>query len=506
MAPAISSKLNRVIRSGVVPTTTAPQTGHVMRPQVDPAVTDAQDTTDLDRIFAALSQSSLNQEPPISEPALTLDDGRTNVRGVLGGEPGAIAPSQSSAAPRARRRFGVGSPADTPGTEEGGNRSKELPAQQDAWDERISARLSKGAGAAAEPARPEVSEQQDASSSLPIRQRRRFGVESVSAQAPVETKAGAGTSRPWAHLESDSDRVQVVNARKSMSAAKVLAPLVAAVSFRPGSAANSKGRSAALAELLVGVHQNATQTAEGISQALREDVPSWMVTQLMQSYAGIMARRWERVGCVDPNALGQAMAELLGSDSGQIAALIQGASEDAYVEVTGPDVARYRIAVSVTNAAWSLFDWVTHERLSVTPGGDMPSEFFTYGLEVSEIVNRLLVRCVDECRALVIQNDSADLRTAHMQSSIHRMSQLVGAEYVTQTRQIMDWIGEEGLSDQEFSARLTSAAAELDSRILPHIFEWARVNFLRIEQGAFKAIEQLGERAALNRDQQQGGM
>ena len=108
----------------------------------------------------------------------------------------------------------------------------------------------------------------------------------------------------------------------------------------------------------------------------------------------------------------------------------------------------------------------------------------------------MLVRCVDECRALVIQTDSADLRTSHMQSSINRMSQLVGAEYVAQTRQVMNWIGEEGISATEFTSRLNSAAAELDSRILPHIFEWARVNFLRIEQGAFNAIERLDEKAA----------
>ena len=297
-------------------------------------------------------------------------------------------------------------------------------------------------------------------------------------------------------MTQQDSRIDVVNVRKSLQAAKVLAPLVAAISFRPGSGAAPAQRSAGLSELLVSVHQNAYKTAEAVSDALKEDVPSWLVTQLMQSYAVIMARRWERQGDVDPGILGRAMGQLLSTRSAEVAELIKGASEDAYIEVDGPDVARYRIAASVTGAAWTLFDWVTHDRLAMDPAGNMPSEFYTYGLEPSEIVNRLLVRCVDECRALVIQTDSADLRTAHMQSSINRMSQLVGAEYVTQTRQVMNWIGEAGISDEEFAARLSSATNELDSRILPHVFEWARVNFLRIEQGAFKAVEQLIEKSA----------
>ena len=496
MATAISPALNRALRRGSVATATVAQNGHIMRPQNAQVAAETQDTSELDRVFASLDAGAptVLDMRPLDEQDLNLDAGGANA-----------SPAPSRPRPAGERIAGAS-------------------AQKSEIDQ---VRTQETSGSSAQPGRAPNPGDTPGGANIPgARPRtRRFGVDAGVMESPLPTrqlaqaadplkahtadplKAPAGArgnpvsqpvepSRSWSNLTRDSGRVDVINARKSMSAAKVLAPLVAAVSFHPGSAASSAERSTNLTELLLSVHQNAYQTAEGISDALKEDVPAWMVTQLMQSYAQIMGRRWERLGNVDPHSLGRAMVEVLGAGSKQVADLIRGASEDAYIEVNGPDVARYRVAVSVTNAAWTLYDWVTHERLSVDAAGEMPSEFYTYGLETSQIVNRLLVRCVDECRALVIQTDSADLRTSHMQSSINRMSQLVGAEYVAQTRQVMNWIGEEGISATEFTSRLNSAAAELDSRILPHIFEWARVNFLRIEQGAFNAIERLDEKAA----------
>lgn len=495
MATAISPVLNRALRRGSVATTTVPQTGHVMRAQTS-AAHEAEDTSELDRVFAGLSAQSLTQQAdgqtqldsiaPVDQSLKVLD--RVAIESP--------AEDRSDEA-RPRRRLSV----DAGATAHVAASDKALP------DDVLARQSSKPALAPERPAR-------EVSSALPVEtataRSRRFmidGGDSVQAGSTPMTQAPDSTavqpSRSWSNLTHANDRVDVVNARKSMSAAKVIAPLVAAVSFHPGSAAASLDRSTGLRQLLVSVHQNAVQTAEGISEALQEDVPSWMVTQLMQSYAHIIARRWEKSGNADPNVLGQAMVKLLANHSQEVAALVRGASEDAYIEVSGPDVARHRVAVSVTSAAWTLYDWVTHERLCVDSSGDMPNEFYTYGLEPFEIVNRLLVRCVDECRALVIQNDSADLRTAHMQSSIHRMSQLVGSEYVTQTRQVMNWIGEDGITEEEFAARLASASAELDTRILPHVFEWARTNFIRIEQGAVQAIGDLDRKRANERDARQ---
>lgn len=321
---------------------------------------------------------------------------------------------------------------------------------------------------------------------------------SQPAQDPVQPASAATAgpvaqepSRRWSRVTDESSRVDVINAKRGMAAAKVLAPLVAAISFAPGSGSDPSIRGKALGPLVASVHRNAVDTAEALSRAFNQDVPSWMVTQLMHVYAQAFARQWQDHGSANSQALGAFMGELLTENSKEMASLITCAAEDAYVEVTGPDVARYRVAVSVTSAAWGLHEWVTHERLSVNDQGEMPSAFFTYGLPVSEIVNKMLVRCVDECRASVIQVESADLRVSHMQAAIGRMSQLMGAEYVTQTRSLMNWIGDESISQEEYVQRLEQSGSLLETQILPGVFEWARTNFLSIEQGAFSAIEQL---------------
>lgn len=288
---------------------------------------------------------------------------------------------------------------------------------------------------------------------------------------------------------------EAVNARRNMAAAKVITPLVAAVSFAPGSTSPGASKSKALSEMLVGMHQCAIQTAEAISTQTGQDVPSWLVTQLMSSLSTAIATRWQRGFGADLPALGQTMSEIFSSDDPALTNLIKGAADDAYVEVNHPDVARFRLSVSAANAAWTIFDWVTHERLSLDSAGDMPSRFFTYNLPTHEVVNKILTRCVNECRGLVVQVESADLRTAHMQSSIGRMANLMGTEYVTRTRAYMNWIGDPSIDDDEYMRRQSVAASELDSKVLPAVFEYARINFLRIEQGALGAIEDLNEQA-----------
>jgi hypothetical protein len=316
----------------------------------------------------------------------------------------------------------------------------------------------------------------------------------ISDGAAAPAVPAARTSRLQQYV-SESDRRETIGVRKGMAAANVLAPLVASVSFNPGSDAAAQPRAKALSAMLVAVHRTAVEAAEVLSRSMGEDVPSWLVTQLMATLAREVAERWQRTGHVDVEAFSANFAQVLGSQAPEMAGLISAASENAYVEVNGPDVARFRIAVSVTKAAWVIHDWVTHERLSIDPAGNLPTHFYTYGIETDELVNKLLVRCVNECRTLVAQVDSADLRTAHMQASIGRMANLMGAEYVTQTRRIMNWLGEDAISDAEYGTRFNAARQQLDTRILPHVFEWARVHFIRIEQGAFRAIEDLYEKS-----------
>jgi hypothetical protein len=301
--------------------------------------------------------------------------------------------------------------------------------------------------------------------------------------------------RPWRRFVDQKQTTEAVSARRGMAAAKVLTPLVAAVSFAPGNQSPSASKAKALTEMLVGVHRCARDTAETISTQTGQDVPSWLVTQLMQGLSTAIATRWQRNEGADIEALAENMRQVFAGDSKELIELISGASEDAYQEVNHPDIARYRISVSTANAAWVIHDWVTHERLSLDDKGDMPSRFFTYGLETHEIVSLMLTKTVDLCRGLVAQVESADMRTSHMQSSIARMANLIGSEYVTRTRSVMNWIAHPDISDEEYAARHAAAARDLEIRILPDIYEMARTNFVRIEQGAFRAIEDLYEKS-----------
>ena len=137
-------------------------------------------------------------------------------------------------------------------------------------------------------------------------------------------------------------------------------------------------------------------------------------------------------------------------------------------------------------------DWVTHEQLQVN--GGIPSRYYSYDLEPADVVARMLKLAVSFCRSLPLNVDHADMRVAHIQASIRRMAGLMGAEYVAHTRVVMNWIDDSSISDEEFAARKYAAAQQFETRILPHVFEWARRSFLRVEQGAFSAIEDLNDK------------
>jgi hypothetical protein len=312
--------------------------------------------------------------------------------------------------------------------------------------------------------------------------------------APAAAPAGSA-ERPWNRFQDENRTHEAVNARQAMAAAKVLAPLVAAVSLSPGSSASSKERSSALRDMLVAVHRGSTEIAEAWSARFGKDVPRWTVTQFMQGMANVIASRWERRGKVDVDPFREAMVGVLNSDDPAIRDLIVEAADHAYVEVSDKDIATSRVAVSAVNAGWALFDWVCHEKLSLDPEGRFPGRCYTYDKEPSEIVSRMLAQCVSECRGLTLRVDSADLRVAHLQASIGRMAALMGAEYVTQTRAVMNWIFDSTLTEAQYQERKAAAPAQFEDRILPHVFEWARVHFLRIENGAFNAIEELNEKS-----------
>jgi hypothetical protein len=303
------------------------------------------------------------------------------------------------------------------------------------------------------------------------------------------TQASGAAGRPWGSFVDPNRAPDVVSARQAMSAAKVVAPLVAAVSFKPGKNGSPKEMAQSLTTMMVAVHRSSTRIAERWSQQYGKDVPAWTVSQLMQSMAEVVAQRWERAGTADVEQLTELMCGLLTDQDGDVTRMLIEAADYAYVEASSPDVAANRLAVSTAGAGWTLYDWVTRDQLSTGDGYT-----YSYDLEPSEVVSRMLRHCVSFCRSMPLNVSNADMRVAHMQASVRRMANLMGAEYVASTRTVMNWIGQEDISDEEFAARKHAAAKQFETHILPHVFEFASRNFLRVERGAFTAIEDLNEK------------
>lgn len=314
----------------------------------------------------------------------------------------------------------------------------------------------------------------------------------AAAKAPAAAKPDGGAARPWATYVDPERTPEVVSARQAMAAAKVVAPLVAAVSFNPGSNSAPADMTKALTSMLLAVHRASTEVALRWSQQYGKDVPAWTVSQLMQSMAEIVARRWERTGSAEIEEMAGALCDILAMQDGEVTRMLVEAADQAYVEASTPDAAANRVAVSTAGAGWILYDWVTHEQLQVN--GGIPSRYYSYDLEPADVVARMLKLAVSFCRSLPLNVDHADMRVAHMQASIRRMAGLMGAEYVAHTRVVMNWIDDSSISDEEFAARKYAAAQQFETRILPHVFEWARRSFLRVEQGAFSAIEDLNDK------------
>lgn len=307
------------------------------------------------------------------------------------------------------------------------------------------------------------------------------------APAPAPARGSNGLSK----FRDVDDRPEVVNTRRAMAAAKVVTPLVEAVSFHPGSLnTDTRARAKALSEMLVAVHSFAQATADAVGALAGKDVPQWQVTQYMEAAARTVSQRWMRQGPVDVKDMTAQMQGLfLGASSQpQIFQAIQAAGDAAYLEVDSADTARCRVATSSVAAAWQLYDWVTRDCLAIQHEGDQPSAYFTWGRDASEVVNFLLLRAITECQTLTLAVDSADLRTAHMQASIRRMADLIGAEYAAQTLLTMGWIQEQG-PGEEARHREATAIAQFEA-VMDHVFGWARQNFIRIENGAMRAVEQ----------------
>jgi hypothetical protein len=295
----------------------------------------------------------------------------------------------------------------------------------------------------------------------------------------------------------DHDRsVAAKGARINMAAVKALTPLVASISFFPGASAEPTMKSSALANLIVKVQKAASDIVLAMGPTTSN--VDWARGQVMQELAKIAAKQWETSGRVDlESAVTQMMAVLRTPSVELQSALDSYAGADAYMEARTPDVAKARLSVSVSSAAWELYDWMTRESLRLK---DQPSKVFSYDRPIDDVVELVLGRVIDEARGMQIQVNSADLQLSHLQGSIRRLVQLAGAEYVTQTNAIIAWIDSSDIESAERDRRLSAAVEQFETHVVPRIMEYVHVNFAGIEHRARKLMEEPGGDAAGAKD------
>ena len=319
-----------------------------------------------------------------------------------------------------------------------------------------------------------------------------------SAAAPKSAPSPSRFAKLVAAQEKfDAEEAKNKTARVSMSAVKALTPLVAAISFKPGSNVELAAKSSALAELVRKVQLATTDVTMAMGPYFANS--DWARGRVMVTMAEVAAKQWEKHGRVDIQDIGGCMSGAFRNPSPELLSALQSfENSDQYVEANNEQIAKARLATTVCAAAWEIHDWVTHEKLQVQ---DMPSSIsgqtltapsrvFSYDLQVGEVVEVLLSRVIDEARGFELQIQDADMRLAHLQGTIRRLTQIVGAEYVTQTSSIQQWVSA-APDESEYDRRRNQAREQFVSDVVPRVMEWAHQNFASVEHRAQRMLDVL---------------
>lgn len=321
----------------------------------------------------------------------------------------------------------------------------------------------------------------------------RFGGLKAKTSSPDEEAGPAVVETPsggrFGGLVDHDRSAAAKGARINMAAVKALTPLVASISFFPGASAEPTMKSSALASLIVKVQKAASDIVLAMGPSVSN--VDWARGQVMQELAKIAAKQWETSGKVDLDKAVSQMIAVLRTPSVELQSALDAYSgSDAYMEARTPEVAKARLSVSVSSAAWELYDWMTRDSLRLR---DQPFKVFCYDRPIDDVVELLLGRAIDEARGMQIQVNSTDLQLSHLQGSIRRLVQLVGAEYVTQTHAILSWIDSSEIDAKERDRRLAAAVEQFESHVVPRIMEYVHVNFAGIEHRARKLMEETGD-------------
>lgn len=318
-------------------------------------------------------------------------------------------------------------------------------------------------------------------------------VEEVAPARSYESASASGTPpSAFGRLVKPEARPTASLARRDMNAAKVLTRLVMAIVRKPGSGVPDGVKSKALAGLLRETRGAAERLVSSIAPL--DANKGWIMAAAQEAAATMVASRWESDPSTEPQPIIEHIEVLesvfhLAEEDAGLRATLDDLGASRYVESTDPTIASARVELSARMAFWDLLGWVNHPSLGAG------IERYTYDRPATQIVEMLAPDLVSIAREGNIRIDSLDLRTTHMQSSLRRLADLMGAEYVARTRQLMNWIAEEGISDDVHQDRRAEAKAQFETRVLPDLVDWTRRNFMAVESMAARYSEDIDDRS-----------
>lgn len=298
-------------------------------------------------------------------------------------------------------------------------------------------------------------------------------------------------------------RSSEVDMRRMLSSAKTLAPLVMAVSQTADLRSSPSARGKILGELMSHAYEASIQVAETISTLFDRDVDSSMVATLMQVMAHDIGERWRLHGDFNAENYCRDFMEAYQSNQEFLARSVSFMGDLAYRPVKSDrTVAEDRLAVSGVNAAWTLHGHVQDRRLLLDENR-FPGVYFSFGQKPDVLVSRMLESCMNEVAGLRVDVKDVDHRISHMQSSLSRLSDMMGTEYARQALQTLAWV-QAAPDEATRQAREQEAGARFDEVVYPRIVEWSRVNFLNIERSAGAVLEKVDTREYLARSHRPG--
>lgn len=318
----------------------------------------------------------------------------------------------------------------------------------------------------------------------PFARRARLAREQADSGARDYTYRGIG---PLAATVREEDRAVVGNARRDIHATKVVARLVAAIARKPGSGVPNAVKSHHLAGLLKSVRDASLRLAAFV--APNDANRGWVQAAATESALTLVASQWERDAHEEVRPVEAQLDAIedvfrMARDDETLAGVIDDLGQARYTQAVTAEIAQARVLLSARLAAWDLYSSVMHPLLG------QGTFRYTYGKTSGEVVGRLMPELYAIARDNVIRTDSLDLRTSHMQGSLRRLSDLLGAEYVTRTRAIMNWIAEDGLPEAQYRDRFDRAKEQFEARVVPELIDWTRRNFVAVESMALRLMEE----------------